>query len=156
MNIRVLVGILIGVGVLLLAFGVYLVVRTTSNVPGTTANNANTVNAASTPNDIQTITFDARNGGWRSIGNGPFTVSASGIIDYGGEKATPDNSPRMGDKTAPLAGVPFGVLIGRVGNGKPIKVGSFYRFDTTETVYLAINDSDYSDNSGSYTITIKK
>jgi len=46
-------------------------------------------------------------------------------------------------------------LLARIGeNGKPFKVGVRAQIAAKENIYLAINDGDRSDNSGSYIVTL--
>ena len=93
---------------------------------------------------------------WHSLGTGPFSVEVTGGIDYGnGNNAGPNGSLKMGDSTALAEGLPFGSLIGKVGSGKPFLVGSNRTFTSNEEVKVAINDSYYGDNKGSYTVTKK-
>ena len=101
------------------------------------------------------ISLLATRSGWQPIGSGNFTVEVSGRIDFGNVAATPEGSsypPPDSDQLAP--GLPFGAVIAKIGNGRPFVVGYRYNFNTQEQVYLAINDSDYSDNSGSFTVQI--
>lgn len=101
------------------------------------------------------------------------TVTASGSAGYGYEGTQPcvgyptthpDGSRYLGsvncgpknDPNAALPGAAIGLLIGKIGTTKWFSVGS----GPTEPgcyqgwVFLAYNDSTYSDNTGSYTATI--
>lgn len=154
-----LVGILI-IGILLLGFGAYFIFK--PDKPAQEDQNPTPVPISippvntSTPSG-KTLVLQANESGWKSIGSGKITIHVSGTIDFGGQQATPDTSMIMGDSTALVPGVPFGAVVGKIGeNGKPFKVGSLYKFNTSENVYIAINDSTYSDNTGSYTITIER
>ena len=102
------------------------------------------------------INFPANREGWQSIGSGTFTLNVSGQIDIGGVIVSPKGWSKLGDDTALVAGLPFGAIIAKIGNGKPFLVGDNYKFDTQEQVYIAINDSDYSDNTGSFKVHIKR
>ena len=56
-----------------------------------------------------------------------------------------------------VAGVAHGALIGKLGeNGRPILVGSHFRFTAPErgTLYLGVNDKGLANNSGRYDVTI--
>jgi hypothetical protein len=78
-----------------------------------------------------------------------------GEIDIGGNVIlTPEGWSKLGDHTAFVRGLPFGGLIAKIGNGTPFLVGYKADFDTQEQVYIAINDSTYSDNTGSFTVRI--
>jgi hypothetical protein len=47
-------------------------------------------------------------------------------------------------------------LVGRIGNGPPFEVGSSASLTTTAgELYLGVNDGDFSDNSGNWTVRIK-
>ena len=137
-------------------------------------NNINTTSTPSTNNSVsatnqkeasvpvkisdKVINLESTRSGWQSIGNGYFTLEANGQIDFGGIKSTPQGVIRNGEgiKNALAPELPFGAIIAKIGgNGKPFLVGNRKDFNTQEQVYLAINDSDYSDNSGSFTIRIK-
>ena len=109
--------------------------------------------ATKTPDKI--INFPASREGWYSIGSGNFILEVSGQIDIGGVTLTPKGWSKLGDNTALVAGLPFGAMIAKIGNGKPFLVGYNHKFDTQEQVYIAINDSDYSDNSGNFKVRIK-
>jgi hypothetical protein len=152
-----LIGIIF-IGTLLLGIGVYLALKPNEVVQNVAISSNNQPIPSSTPAGTnKTIVLHANQSGWQSIGTGTFTLKATGTVDYGGEKANPDTSQRIGDSTSLLADAPFGTLIGKIGeNGKPFKVGSVYKFNATETIYVAINDSIYEDNTGSYNVTISK
>jgi len=89
------------------------------------------------------------------LGKGAFGVVW--LVERGGITSTPQGVIRSGEgvKNALAPELPFGAIIAKIGNGKPFLVGYKKDFNTQEQVYLAINDSDYSDNSGSFTIRIK-
>jgi|GEM_PF-3734870 len=108
-------------------------------------------------NSDGSISFPANNRGWHVIGTGNFTLEVRGMIDYGGEKANPVESERKGDADALVPELPFGVLVAKIGQqGKPFKVGHSHKFQAgLQTVYVAVNDSYYEDNSGAYTIILK-
>jgi hypothetical protein len=57
----------------------------------------------------------------------------------------------------PLRGVPAGALIGRVGNGEPVPIGSNSQpiaMPANGPLMLGINDDVLEDNSGNYSVTI--
>jgi hypothetical protein len=125
------------VGIACLGFGLYSIFR-----KGNTAN---------VPNQI---TLQGNDSTWHSVGTGTFTLEVTGGIDYGGGNvAGPNGSLKMGDQTALVEGVPFGAVVARIGNSKPFLVGSSHKFNTSEQVFIAINDSYYDDNKGEYIIT---
>src|SRR5581483_10908635 len=101
------------------------------------------------------------------------TISASGSAGYGFEGAAPcvgaptthpDGSRFLGstncgpkdDPNATLSGQAIGLLIARIGTGAWFAVGTFRNIKATVdgTLTLAYNDSSYSDNSGSYSVTV--
>jgi hypothetical protein len=84
-------------------------------------------------------------------------VRVEGRINYGGRWADANTTvdPAAYDSLAP--GIPFGTLVGKVGkNGAWFQVGGSRIIENHgDTVYLMVNDSDYKDNSGSYTVYVK-
>ena len=93
--------------------------------------------------------------GWKAVGRGPITIKAAGMVDIGGMQAAPDDQKRPGDDKALVPDLPYGMLVGKVGeNGPAFRIGKLAQIAMKETVYLAINDADYSDNSGAYMITL--
>jgi hypothetical protein len=63
----------------------------------------------------------------------------------------------MGDATAKVSGIPFGVLLAKEGDtGQPVQAGPCRNFKSGDkTVYVAVNDSDFSNNHGSYVVRRK-
>jgi hypothetical protein len=100
-----------------------------------------------------------RRGDWVSF-------SASGQIQVtGGEGAdrvaTPDGSASWsGPRTNyPIPAMAVGGLIGKVGNSAPFPVGSKtqpIQMPAAGRLYLGINDDHLPDNSGSFTVVVKK
>ena len=101
------------------------------------------------------------------------TLSASGSAGYGVEGAAPcagtptthpDGSRFLGstncgpkdDPNATLSGQAIGLLIGKIGTGGWFAVGAYRTIKATAdgTLTHAYNDSSYSDNSGSYSVTV--
>jgi hypothetical protein len=164
MKNKLLLSILIVIGLVCVGLGGYIILKPepklgTPNVAVSTPSSIVST-PSSTPESKPVATSRSFNlpvnqSGWQRVGSGKFSFSASGTIDYGGETANPDTSIRLGDDTAIAPGIPFGTIVGKIGgNGRPFKVGSIYKFNTEEDVYIAINDSNYTDNSGHYVITI--
>jgi hypothetical protein len=88
---------------------------------------------------------------------------ANGEITFGrsaGMTATPDGNPGFHDAKYPDPKVPVGALIGRVGQkGQPFGIGSQAQplpMPASGRLYLGVNDNDYSDNSGSYSVVVAK
>jgi hypothetical protein len=112
-------------------------------------------------------------GGVRVDGNQPWTNTgvtvragdlvgfrASGRINFGdGTDATagPDGNDRLRSPANPVAGMPVGGLIGRVGNGAPFPIGSNtrpIRMPADGPLMLGVNDQNLGDNSGSFMVEI--
>jgi len=87
----------------------------------------------------------------------PITFEASGSVNLGpGLAAEPDGRPGMrGNYQLPNA--LGGALIARIGNSKPFLVGTSGRpftFPVAGRLYLGVNDDNYSDNSGAFTVKV--
>jgi hypothetical protein len=101
------------------------------------------------------------------------TITASGSAGYGYEGAAPcagypatypDGSRYLGstncgpkdDPNAALSGGAIGLLIARIGGGPWFAVGTSATFTASAygTLVVAYNDSVYSDNTGSYSVTV--
>jgi hypothetical protein len=118
-------------------------------------NSSPSANPASTKIPDRTINYPATRTGWYLIGSGKFRLKVNGEINIGGNVIlTPEGWSKLGDHTAFVRGLPFGGVIAKIGNGTPFLVGYEANFDTQEKVYIAINDSTYSDNTGSFTVRI--
>jgi hypothetical protein len=104
----------------------------------------------------QAIEIYANESKWTPVGRGPLTITAAGTADLGnGLKTAPDDQKKSGDNKALVPDLSYGMLVGKVGeNGAPFRIGKHAQIAMQETVFLAINDDDYSDNSGSYVITV--
>jgi hypothetical protein len=90
----------------------------------------------------------------------PLNINASGEIRFGGGenmKATPTGSGDT-NRENPLPNVPTGTLIGRVGNGQPFVIGNQTRVQAPAAgqLFLGINDSNLSDNQGSYRVEVRR
>lgn len=145
-------------GALILGIGIYMLLH-----PKQDETPAQISQPAQQNNDIsnyKTINFPANRGGWYPVGSGDFVVKVTGNIDFGGISSTPKGVVRTGEgvKLALTPEFPFGAVVGKIGaDGKPFFVGSDYSFNAgNKHVYLAINDSIYSDNTGNYIVEIKQ
>lgn len=110
-----------------------------------------------------TLTLPATQAGqWIEIGSADVALTASGTIDHGGKNATPGGSELKINTALDWAGLPdqlpLAGLVAKVGdngkpflveNGKTIKAGG-------RNIFLAINDTNAADNTGSFTITRRK
>jgi hypothetical protein len=107
--------------------------------------------------DERTIQLPANDAAWKPIGRGPLIITATGKVDLGGIQTTPNDEKRPGDAKTLVPSLPYGMLVGRIGeNGKPFRIGARAQVAQRDVLYLNINDSDYADNSGSYTVTLKR
>jgi hypothetical protein len=88
------------------------------------------------------------------------SFNTSGQIAYGpGMTAGPDGNPSMRQPTYPVAAMPAGGLIGRVGNGQPFPIGSNTQpivMPNDGRLMLGVNDNELGDNSGAFTVTVTK
>ncbi|HTL02221.1 MAG TPA: hypothetical protein VL243_08340, partial [Vicinamibacterales bacterium] len=85
---------------------------------------------------------------FRASGN--VTLSQNGD-DYGTPAGA--NSGRMAGNS-PLPGVTGGLLIGRVGNGRPFAIGaeSDVTMPANGRLYFGVNDDDVRDNVGDFVV----
>ena len=62
------------------------------------------------------------------------------------------------DPRAPMPRTLLGALIGRIGNGQPFGIGTSGTFKAPGTgqLFLGINDSNVSDNDGSFQVTVRR
>jgi hypothetical protein len=115
------------------------------------------------------LRFLAVQTGWFSLGRGPLTImtapDTAGFIAVERDErlSTPvwgeQGTRARGDFLAP--GLPIGALIFKVGvSGQSNVIFDLYhlnrRIDTTEEVFIGINDSDYSDNKGEFKLRIRR
>ena len=90
------------------------------------------------------------------------SFSATGQINYapGAENmAGPDGSEKLRGAQFPVAAMPVGGLIGRVGNGAPFPIGSNAQpinMPANGTLMLGVNDDNYGDNSGFFSVVISR
>ena len=143
-------------GMILLAIVLFAARMWIINVPEAVVFSPQYVNSEQLPVDVERlIELSADRPGWVAVAKGPVRIKAEGTIDIGGRLTVPDDEKRPGDPNALVPHLPYGMLVGKVGEkGQAFKIGRFAQVAAKETVYLAINDSDYSDNSGIYKITL--
>ena len=100
------------------------------------------------------LELQANTEGWVHVGHGPLLIQAEGTISIGERQAVPDdNGRRYVDALVPE--LPGGMLVGKIGNdGRPFKIGRLSQIASKEAVFVAINDSDYSDNKGHYILRL--
>jgi hypothetical protein len=153
----------IGIGAFVLALGLMAVPAAHAGLITTTFSVSAKASAGVPTTDVSSTT------------DVTFTISASGSAGYGYQGGTgpcagypttqPDGSRYLGgtscagpkdDPNATLSGYPIGLLIGKVGNGAWFPVGASGGIPSGESgmLTLAYNDSVYSDNTGSYSVTI--
>jgi hypothetical protein len=88
------------------------------------------------------------------------SFTTSGQISYGqGMSAGPDGDASLRRPDYPVPQMPVGGLIGRVGNGQPFPIGSNAQPITMPNdgrLMLGINDNELGDNSGAFTVAVRK
>ena len=89
-----------------------------------------------------------------------FAVKASGEISLRGADG-PKSTPAGTGQTDPanlMPGAPTGALIGRIGTGQPFLIGTASNIAAPAAgqLFLGINDSNVSDNQGSYQVDIQR
>lgn len=89
-----------------------------------------------------------------------FAVNASGEISIrgaDGPKASPAGTGQT-DPANPMPSVQTGALIGRIGTGQPFLIGTASNIAAPAAgqLFLGINDSNVSDNQGSYQVDIQR
>jgi hypothetical protein len=86
--------------------------------------------------------------------------NTTGQISFAqGQTAGPDGNPSLRQPNYPVAAMPVGGLIGRVGNGTPFPIGSNAQPITMPNdgrLMLGVNDNEYGDNTGAFTVTVTK
>lgn len=82
-------------------------------------------------------------------------------VRQGNETVTADgesgNQARL--RGVPVASMPLGGLIGRVGTGQPFAIGTApqpIRMPANGRLFLGINDLDFNDNSGSFRVVVTR
>ena len=94
-----------------------------------------------------------------------FSVSREIRVGPGAtDTATADGNPNISTNTAlfrrlPVAGLPVGGLIGKVGNGRAFSIGSApqpVRMPANGTLFLGINDLTFNDNSGWFRVVVSR
>jgi PA-IL-like protein len=88
------------------------------------------------------------------------SFTTSGQISYGqGMSAGPDGDASLRRPDYPVPQMPVGGLIGRVGNGQPFPIGSNAQPITMPNdgrLMLGVNDNEVGDNSGAFTVAVRK
>jgi hypothetical protein len=118
-----------------------------------------------------TVVIPADEPSWTDTGVllGPLdgvTIHANGLACYdtaddcqnGDAWTGPDGIEEVADETFVVPGLNKYALVGKIGDGDPFLVGSYSNVDCeqeTGTLLLIHNDSDSSDNSGSYEVNIQ-
>jgi hypothetical protein len=93
----------------------------------------------------QRLTFE-------STGEIHFGAGADQRANAGGKGGDPSQS------TLPAPGMGVGGLIGRVGNGNPFPIGAGpaqVTMPANGRLFIGVNDRELSDNSGTFTVTIR-
>ena len=87
---------------------------------------------------------------------------ASGRINFGQgvtQTSGPEGNDSLKRASYPVAGMPVGALIGRVGNGAPFLIGTNtqpIRMPSNGPLMLGANDDEIGDNSGVFTVSITR
>lgn len=144
-------------GLVALAFFLFAVRMWLVNGPET-PNETETVSVQPTPlgpDEVRVIELNAGET-WKLIGKGPLRITATGTVDLGnGLRTAPNDEKRKGDAGTIAPDLPYGTLVARVGeSGRPFKIGIRGQINAKDNIYLAVNDGDRSDNSGSYIVTL--
>ncbi len=87
-------------------------------------------------------------------GRGDIMIAANASSGVGGSPAA--TSPLI---RYPLPGTPVGALIARIGKGKPFAIGANTQpmaMTATGQLFLGVNDEHFEDNTGTYTVTLKR
>ena len=137
---------------------------------------AHVLTVAGTSAESVTVPADAQGGvdtGISALSGDRIVITGSGAAGYGYEGAQPcagyptthpDGSRYLGsfncgpkdDPNATLPGAAIGLLIARIGSGAWFAVGTGTSVTAggSGDIYLAYNDTAYSDNTGSYSATV--
>ncbi len=86
-----------------------------------------------------------------------FSTTGQISIRNGGDMVGPEGSPSENRAGAPVPTLAVGALIGRIGTGIPFAIGASSQTITMPAagrLYLGVNDSGTSDNSGAFTVTL--
>jgi len=104
----------------------------------------------------RTMDLFADQPGWIPVAYGPIDIECFGVIDIGGVESDPRGNVTVpGDAHALIPRLPYGAVVAKIGeNGQPFAVEFFSQISMKEMVYVAINDSNYSDNTGAYTLIV--
>jgi hypothetical protein len=87
-------------------------------------------------------------------------VNASGSVNTSAAaNSGPDGNPSasVASSRYPVANAPVGALIGRIGNGRPFVIGAPpdpISMTANGQLFLGINDDNFGDNGGNYSVTI--
>lgn len=139
--------------------------RTTFNIRGT-RNNAPVAGTSGTVLEPGAIRVDAMQG-WTSTGinvraGDAVSFRATGRIGFGQgptQTAGADGNDTLRSNNYPVAAMPVGGLIGRVGNSAPFPIGSNtqpIRMPANGTLLLGVNDDEISDNSGFFSVVVTR
>jgi hypothetical protein len=88
------------------------------------------------------------------------SFNTSGQISYGqGMNSGPDGDTTLRRPDYPVAAMPVGGLIGRVGTGAPFPIGANAQpiiMPNAGRLMLGVNDNEVGDNSGAFTVAVRK
>jgi len=90
------------------------------------------------------------------------TFRTTGQVNFGesaGQTAGPDGNPAAHSASYPIAALPAGALIGRVGGSAPFGIGSNaapIRMPAKGRLLLGVNDNEINDNGGYFSVVVTK
>ena len=90
------------------------------------------------------------------------TFRTTGQVNFGesaGQTAGPDGNPAAHSGSYPIAALPAGALIGRVGSSAPFGIGSNaapIRMPAKGRLLLGVNDNEINDNGGYFSVVVTK
>jgi hypothetical protein len=134
--------------------------RTTFNYNATAANAVGTSGVAPAGSVLVQANQQWNDAGITVKKGDRVSFSTSGQISYGqAMTAGPDGDATLRRPDYPVATMPVGGLIGRVGNGTPFPIGSNAQpiiMPNDGRLMLGVNDNEMGDNSGAFTVAVRK
>jgi hypothetical protein len=139
----------------------------TPAAPATTATaTSGTIATSGQPTVLRTITVP----GTRQWNDTGITVTANEMISFrtsgqvsfmrgANSAAGPDGNEKFRHPNYPVPSAPVGALIGRVGNSAPFAIGSQTQpiaMPASGQLMLGVNDDNYGDNSGAFTVVVAR
>ena len=140
--------------------------RVAFNAPAGSAVGTSGTAAAAAPLNPGEVRVDAKQA-WTDSGltvkkGDRVAFRAQGQVKFGEgptQSASADGNPELKNPAYPVAVMPVGGLIGKVGNSAPFPIGSNTNpivMPADGRLMLGINDNELGDNSGNFTVTVTK